>query len=466
MPYHLNVSDSLFRSGKTTKNLFCAFYLLLLFFCSNAFAVYSDNLYNALRIGNKKIIEQLMQDENIDINIKLSDESNHFQNHCTPLMIVAKYGHTRLAEELIKRGANINAQNERQYSALMYAAGKGHTETADLLIHYGADLYMQDCYGDTPLIHAVSAGSVKTVTSLINKGANLNVCDKNGNTALIHAAVQGKTEMIKYLIGKGFDVNRCNYCGSTALMMAAIHDETETIIYLIEEAAADVTIKDSDDEIALTYYMRYGEKNFIDIVKLLLKRGAYFDNSNPVHMSALQQAFKKFSLEPLTSNTSTTLQNNGTPSFTSSGNKAFCNTESRTFRSDWYRFNIFLMLLEFLKSDDVNNTWSVETSSSGEKSLVFEQKEEHEAHKYILMKLPALKALKISAPPLQDAVKCIIRRKVKFDEIDSLPLPNFQINSIKYGRSLPLKLRLYMELLESKAVNCSASNQENPAGLP
>ena len=51
----------------------------------------------------------------------------------TALMLAARYGHKEIAQALLDKGANPDAQDKGGYTALMLAAHKGHKEIAGLL---------------------------------------------------------------------------------------------------------------------------------------------------------------------------------------------------------------------------------------------------------------------------------------------------------------------------------------------
>lgn len=56
-----------------------------------------------------------------------------------------------LAEQLLMAGANVNAQDDGQYTPLMGAAFLGHLEMVKWLISKGADINLKDDCGETAL---------------------------------------------------------------------------------------------------------------------------------------------------------------------------------------------------------------------------------------------------------------------------------------------------------------------------
>lgn len=64
-------------------------------------------------------------------------------------------GHQKLAEELIARGANVNARSPNLSTPLILAAREGRDQLARLLLESGANPKAQNDWGDTPLTMAM-----------------------------------------------------------------------------------------------------------------------------------------------------------------------------------------------------------------------------------------------------------------------------------------------------------------------
>ena len=63
-----------------------------------------------------------------------------YTSDATPLLVAACFGQTPLVEFFLSRGADINATDCHNRSALIWAADRGDLDTALCLIKYGADL--------------------------------------------------------------------------------------------------------------------------------------------------------------------------------------------------------------------------------------------------------------------------------------------------------------------------------------
>ncbi|MEO5350276.1 MAG: ankyrin repeat domain-containing protein, partial [Magnetococcus sp. YQC-3] len=68
---------------------------------------------------------------------------------CTALLAAAEKGYTRIVQQLLDHGADINAVNNEGISALMFAARDNHLDTAKVLIERGIQTTITDKQGRT-----------------------------------------------------------------------------------------------------------------------------------------------------------------------------------------------------------------------------------------------------------------------------------------------------------------------------
>ena len=189
---------------------------------------------------------------------------------------MCKEGNTQGVIEAIKSGANVNAEYNRDLTALILAAVFGHTEIVKALIQAGADINAKDNLGSTALMSARNAEIVK---ALIQAGADVNAKNNDGWTALMVATIRGNTETVKALIQAGADVNAKNHKGETALMWAAWRGRTENVNALIEAGADDLT--DNEGRTALIHAAK-SERGNPETVNALIEAGSnvkHRDNS-------------------------------------------------------------------------------------------------------------------------------------------------------------------------------------------
>ncbi len=123
-------------------------------------------------------------------------------------------------------------------SDLITVAISGDTATVEELLAKGADVNANDAEGRIALLEAAREGHADTVQVLLAKGAEVNMKNECcGDTALLWAAGKGQTKIVKILLDAGADVNMKNNGGHTALMMATEHDHNE-VIELLKRAGA------------------------------------------------------------------------------------------------------------------------------------------------------------------------------------------------------------------------------------
>jgi len=90
------------------------------------------------------------------------------------LHIAARYGHGRLVELLAQCGVNLNARDDRGYTAVMWATMRGNDAALYMLLQMGAKLDVPDNKGNTALMWAARQGNHRIVKILIDHGANVN----------------------------------------------------------------------------------------------------------------------------------------------------------------------------------------------------------------------------------------------------------------------------------------------------
>ena len=82
---------------------------------------------------------------------------------------------------------------------LLAASLSGDTATVQQLLDKGANIEARDMFNFTPLSKAVAAGKTGTVKLLLAKGANIDAKNNKGETALMLAEGKGHTEIVKLL---------------------------------------------------------------------------------------------------------------------------------------------------------------------------------------------------------------------------------------------------------------------------
>jgi ankyrin repeat protein len=113
------------------------------------------------------------------------------------------YGHIYQVGLVIQKGANVNAIDEENQTALHIAAREGYTWMCKFLIEEGANVDARDKDNKTPLMLSARSEKAQTCALLISKGANVNAIDKSGKTALGYAKASHSYDAARIIIWWG-----------------------------------------------------------------------------------------------------------------------------------------------------------------------------------------------------------------------------------------------------------------------
>ena len=138
---------------------------------------------------------------------KGADVNAFDKNNVTALISVVARNHPKAVKLLIENGSDVNVKSNAEYTALHYAASDGFIEVVKLLIKNGAKLDIKNDYQRTPLILAArETGGLETIKILVEAGANINATDYSEDTPLSLAAWRGYEDIVNYLLDNGADL--------------------------------------------------------------------------------------------------------------------------------------------------------------------------------------------------------------------------------------------------------------------
>jgi len=147
-------------------------------------------------------------------------------------------GEVERAERLVDTSA-VNGYSADGWTPLHLAAFFGHTKIAELLLARDADVAARsrNPNGNTPL-HAALAGNHKFVAGvLIGGGADVNASDAHGWRPLHLAAANNNLDVLRALIAQGADISAANGEGKTALSLAQEKNHREAAALLRRHGA-------------------------------------------------------------------------------------------------------------------------------------------------------------------------------------------------------------------------------------
>ena len=123
---------------------------------------------------------------------------------------------------------------EDEVNALHIGAVFGHLKVVQTLLFRGADIESKDSAGNTALHYASCNGQDPVVQLLLDKGCEINSSADEGYTALHFAALAAKPEIIRLLVTHGAALDKKDFRGETSLHVAAGSADADTVRALVE----------------------------------------------------------------------------------------------------------------------------------------------------------------------------------------------------------------------------------------
>lgn len=195
----------------------------------------------------------------------------------SPLYYASLTGLVELVNQLLGKGADINAQGGHDCTALHVASAKGHDRVVQLLLEEGANLESKGIAGRTPLSVAAEAGNEAVVKILLGKGAELESKDTAGRTPLFLAAHGGNEAIVELLLEKGAELELRDGHGLTPLSFAASVSKNAAIVDLLLRKGAELDSRDVNGYTPLSWVALGGN---VAMVALLLEHGSELNSKN------------------------------------------------------------------------------------------------------------------------------------------------------------------------------------------
>ena len=231
---------------------------------------------NAANISNETALIISCENGNLDaISVLLNAGADPGIANATgdTCLHAAVYGgcSIEVLHSLLDHGADVNATNKNNVTALMIACLKGNADAIDALLNAKADTSIATTYGETLIHQAVMEDYNKEVLhSVINYGVDVNATNINNVTALMIACDKGNLDAINVLLNAGADPNITSGEGNW-LHYAVRGDCSKEVLQAIIDHGADINATDEDNT---TVLMKACWKGNVDSIHVLLNAGA------------------------------------------------------------------------------------------------------------------------------------------------------------------------------------------------
>ncbi|MCB0536576.1 MAG: ankyrin repeat domain-containing protein [Bacteroidetes bacterium] len=284
----------------------------------NSFDTNGVNLLTLGVITGDLNIVKIIGEKGANPNLK-----NKTQMGSTPLMMASEYKSLEIAKYLIKKGADINIQDNNGDPVINWSAYYGNVPFTKLMLENGAITNLRSIHSDgvmqvalkewqdsivdllleynvvihkvkedsEDLIFALKNSNFSLFKSLLNKD-NINTRDGASNTLLMIAAKNGYFEMVKYLIEEGANINEINAVGQTALNLSVFFGKNSIANFLVQNGA---DVNKTDNQFILSPLVAAIRADNLALGKILLQKGADINstdgtnNFSPIMWATLYQ---------------------------------------------------------------------------------------------------------------------------------------------------------------------------------
>ncbi|KAJ5072020.1 ankyrin repeat family protein [Anaeramoeba ignava] len=225
-------------------------------------------LHYAVEFQDLEIVLFLL---NNSINLELRNSDNF-----TSLHLAIQKGCKDIVDNLLKFGADPNAQTLNGLNCLHLAANSKNSEILKLVLNTKkVDINSFDNTHKTPLLYAVETGNIQLVSLLIQQKAKLDLSDDSSFTIFHKSILMNNEEMFFYLAKQAnseeeLNINSGSPSGDLLIHSAIIIRNFNILKFIIEHEGL-INAQNHKEETPLHLAAYTG--NF-EIIKLLLEKGA------------------------------------------------------------------------------------------------------------------------------------------------------------------------------------------------
>lgn len=188
------------------------------------------------------------------------------------LLRAARTGDADAVAVALRAGADIEARDDHERTALLLASTYDHVAVAEVLVALGADPDALDDRHDTPWLVTGVTGSVAMLEALLPAKPDLTIENRYGGLSPIPAGERGHVGYVRRVVQTDVDLDHVNDLGWTAMLEAIIlgngGEPYQEIVRILLESGADPTIADHEGVTPL----RHAEQRGYDAIADLLRR--------------------------------------------------------------------------------------------------------------------------------------------------------------------------------------------------
>lgn len=189
------------------------------------------------------------------------------------LLQAAEVGDANAVAIALRAGANIEARDAHDRTALLLAATYDRVPVANVLVAMGANPNALDDRHDTPWLVTGVTGSVAMLEALLPANPDLTIRNRFGGLSPIPASERGHVDYVRRVVLTGVDLNHVNDLGWTALLEAVILGDGgpnhQEVVQILLAAGADRDIADRAGVTALQHAEQRGQN---EVARLLRQR--------------------------------------------------------------------------------------------------------------------------------------------------------------------------------------------------
>ena len=201
-----------------------------------------------------------------------------------PLQAAVIGGHYQIAELLLDRGANVNAQSGQVWhwfgvnvssTALAAATYRADNDMIDFLLSKGALVDLEHDMYPPALYVAAEAGHAGLIPKLLSSGADPEA-QFRGKPPLYAAVKEGHLAAAKQLLDSGANANHAvsHYDRRITILDAAVEQGNDGILRLLIDFGADVNTVSESINWSVPPLHRATEDGHLSTVRILLEHGA------------------------------------------------------------------------------------------------------------------------------------------------------------------------------------------------